>query len=432
MDPSTPVSHTINISGISQESFQEESLLSCIERKLEANCSSFTIYKAPSEINIEDRNVFLPAKVSIGPFHHGAPHLESVEKLKWHYLSTFLTHKPSLTLQDLIKLVVKSESRGRKCYEKEFYSSDRDEFSQIMLLDCCFILELLLRYTKRRFRRPNDPVFTTPGLLYDLRCDLVLLENQIPYFLLEEIYAKVLDGLEENMYLSDLTSRFFRTMVPGDRKFIGDNFIVEANHLLEMVYSCFLSTYPPVETNDKLKSKELPSASKLKAAGIKFKNARSSKSLLDIKFQNGVLEIPPLRVYQKTETILRNLAAYEICQFGTDLQVKSYLNFMSHLLQSDEDVKILCRKKILNALKDEEEQIIEKLKWIREQKDSLSGTFFAGIVQKLKEKPDRSVARWRRLRSNSTAISVATVLMVVVIFGAAFFAAFSVLQRRYK
>ncbi|KAA0049544.1 UPF0481 protein [Cucumis melo var. makuwa] len=304
MDSSTPVSHTINIPGISQESSREESLLSSIEGKLEANCSSVTIFKAPSEINIEGRNVFVPAKVSIGPFHHGAAHLQSVENLKWRYLSTFLKHNSSLTLQDLIKIVVKSESRLKKCYEKKFCSLDRDEFSLIMLLDCCFILELLLRYSKRRFKRRNDPVFTTPGLLFDIKCDLMLLENQIPYFLLDEIYEKVLDPREENMFLSDLTFRFFRTMVPGDRKFMGDNFMVEADHLLEMVHSCFLSTYPPVKTNDKLKSKALPSASKLKTAGIKFKNARSSKSLLDIKFQNGVLEIPPLRVYQQTEAIL--------------------------------------------------------------------------------------------------------------------------------
>lgn len=302
----------------------------------------------------------------------------------------------------------------------------------MMLLDCCFILELLLRYLKKRFRRRNDPVFTTPGLLFDLRCDLMLLENQIPYFLLNDVYENVQDPLEENMSLNDLTFQFFKTVVVGDRKFVYDNFMVEADHLLEMVHSCFLSTYPRMETNEKSMSSELPSASKLKTAGIKFKNARSPKSLLDIKFNNGVLEIPPLEVYQQTEAILRNLAAYEIRQFGTDLQVKSYLNFMSHLLQSEEDVKILCRRKILSDLEDDEEQIIQNLKWLREQKESLSGTYFAGIVQKLNEKPDRSVARWRRLRRNPVAIGVAAVWVVVVIFVAGFFSAFLILQRRHK
>ncbi|XP_038880915.1 UPF0481 protein At3g47200-like [Benincasa hispida] len=432
MESSKPFSHSIDISAIAQGSSQEESLLSSVEGKLEAFCSSITIFRAPNDISIEDKNVFVPAKVSIGPFHHGAPHLEPMENLKWRYLSTFLKHNPSLTLDDLIELVVKSESRLRKCYEGEFYDLDSDKFSQMMLLDCCFILELLLRYSKKRFRRWNDPVFNTPGLLFDLRCDLMLLENQIPYFLLDEVYENVQDPLEENMSLNDLTFRFFKTMVAGDRKFVYDNFMVEADHLLEMVHSCFLSTYPRMETNDKSKSRELPSASKLKTAGIKFKNARSPKSLLDIKFQKGVLEIPPLRVYQQTEAILRNLAAYEIRQFGSDLQVKSYINFMSHLLQSDEDVKILCRRKILIDLEDDEEQIIQNLKWMREEKESLSGTYFAGIVQKLNEKPDRCLTQWRGLRRNPVAIGVAAVWVVVVIFVAAFFSAISLLQRRYK
>ncbi|KAG7018572.1 UPF0481 protein, partial [Cucurbita argyrosperma subsp. argyrosperma] len=431
MDSSRALSHSIDVPATSQGSSEEESLLSSIEGKLEAFCSSITIFRAPNEISIEDRNVFVPSKVSIGPFHHGAPHLESMENLKWCYLSAFLKNNPSVDLQYLVELVVKSESRLRKCYEEEFYGFDSDKFSQIMLLDCCFILELLLRFSKKRLRRRNDSVFTTPGLLFDLRCDLMLLENQIPYFLLKDVYENVQDPTEEIMSLNDLTFRFFKTMVAGDRQLVYDNFMVEADHLLEMVHSCFLSTYPRVETNDKSKSKELPTASKLKTAGIKIKNARSSKSLLDIKFQNGVLEIPPLKVYQKTEVILRNLVAYEIHQSGSDRQVKSYINFMSHLLQSDQDVKILYRRKILNDQEDDEEQIIRNLKWMSER-ESLSGTYFAGIVQKLNEKPDRCVARWRKLRRNPVAIGIVAVLVVVVIFVAAFFSAFSVLQRRYK
>lgn len=421
------------MSATSQGSSEKESLLSSIEGKLEAVCSSITIFKVPDEISIEDRNLFVPTKVSIGPFHHGASHLESMENLKWRYLYAFLKHNPSVTLDDLLQFVVKSESQLRKCYEEECYDLDTDKFSQMMLLDCCFILELLLRYSKKRLRRRNDPVFTTPGLLVRLRCDLILLGNQIPYFLLRDVYETVQDPLEENMSLNDLTFRFFRTMVAGERQFVYDNFTVDADHLLEMVHSCFLSTYPRIETDDKSKSGELPSASKLKTTGIKFRNARSPKSVLDIKFQNGVLEIPTFKVYSQTETILRNLVAYEICQFGSARQVKSYVSFMSHLLQSDEDVKMLCRrKKILSDLEDKEEKIIENLKWMRKQKEDLSGTYFAGVVQKLNEKPERCVARWRRLRRNPVAVGVAASWVLIMIFVMAFFSALTVLQRRYK
>lgn len=447
MDSSRPHSHLIRIPSTTQGqgsfeeesshsndnpgSSEEESLLSSIEAKLEVFCSSITIFKAPNGISNEDRNVFIPSKVSIGPFHHGAPHLESMENLKWSYLYAFLKHNSSLTLDDLLELVMKSESRLRKCYEKKFYDINGDKFAQIMLLDCCFVLELLLRYSKKRLRRRNDPVFTTPGLLFDLRCDLMLLENQIPYFLLKDVYENVQDPLEENMYLNDLTFRFFKTIIAGERQLVYDNFAVDADHLLEMVHSCFLSTYPRIETN-KSELRELPSATKLKTAGIKFKSARSLKSVLDIKFQSGVLEIPNFKVYKQTEAILKNLIAYEIRQIGSAQQVKSYVNFMSHLLQSDEDVKMLCGRKILSGLEDDEEQIISNLKWIRAQKGSLTGTYFAAVAQKLNKGPDKCAARWRRLRRNPVAIGVATVWVVIVIFVMAFFSAFAVLQRRYK
>ncbi|XP_022138112.1 UPF0481 protein At3g47200-like [Momordica charantia] len=433
MNPSRALSHAIDIPAISRERSDEESLLCSMEAKMEAFCSSIIIFKVPDEISIDNREVFVPAKVSIGPFHHGAPHLESMEDLKWNYLCAFLKHNPSVGLDDLLEFVAKSESRVRKCYEVEFHDLDSQKFARMMVLDCCFVLELLLRFSIKRLKRRNDPVFTTPGLLLDLKSDLILLENQIPYFLLREVYEKVQDSREENMPLNDLAFRFFRTIVAGERQSVYDNFQQDADHLLDIVHSCFLSTYPRIETkNNKSKTAELPRASKLKSAGIKFKNAVTPKSVLDIKFQNGGLEIPTLEVSKHTETILKNLIAYEICQIGSAQQVKSYVDFMSHLLQSDEDMKLLCGRKILINLEKDETQIIANLKWMRQQKANLSGTYFAGVVQKLNEPPDRFIVWWRRLRRNPVAIGVVAVWALVVIFVAAFFSALSLLQRRYR
>jgi hypothetical protein len=46
----------------------------------------------------------------------------------------------------------------------------------------------------------------------------------------------------------------------------------------------------------------LPSATSLVEAGIKFKRAMSSQNILDIKFVDGKLEIPPLVIHEVTET----------------------------------------------------------------------------------------------------------------------------------
>ncbi|KAK7825097.1 hypothetical protein CFP56_033726 [Quercus suber] len=54
----------------------------------------------------------------------------------------------------------------------------------------------------------------------------------------------------------------------------------------------------------------LPSATRLVEAGVKIKRGES-KSFLDIKYENGVLEIPPLDIDETTRTLFRNIISFE-------------------------------------------------------------------------------------------------------------------------
>lgn len=68
----------------------------------------------------------------------------------------------------------------------------------------------------------------------------------------------------------------------------------------------------------------MPNATELREAGVTFSkigkiyrrlegyhNLGDNTSLFDIKFENGVMTIPCFEVFDYTETILRNLVAYE-------------------------------------------------------------------------------------------------------------------------
>ena len=69
----------------------------------------------------------------------------------------------------------------RACYDEEESSFANDEFLQMILVNGCLIFETLLKYSIKSLRRRNDPVFITPGMLFDLRSNMMmLLENQIP------------------------------------------------------------------------------------------------------------------------------------------------------------------------------------------------------------------------------------------------------------
>ncbi|KAG5227617.1 UPF0481 protein [Salix suchowensis] len=82
----------------------------------------------------------------------------------------------------------------------------------------------------------------------------------------------------------------------------------EAAHFVDLVRKCQKPSEP--NTPKALESINMPSVTELHQAGVKFKLS-PSKSLLDMKFDGGILEIPPLRVQDNTGIYFRNLQAFE-------------------------------------------------------------------------------------------------------------------------
>jgi hypothetical protein len=96
----------------------------------------------------------------------------------------------------------------------------------------------------------------------------------------------------------------------------------------------------------------LYNASQLDEAGVKFK-VGSSECLFDLKFTNGVLEVPCLTLYANTESLFRNLVALEQCHYQFDHYVTDYIYVLDFLIDTDKDVDLLVRKGILvNTLGD--------------------------------------------------------------------------------
>ncbi|XP_042505587.1 UPF0481 protein At3g47200-like [Macadamia integrifolia] len=124
---------------------------------------------------------------SIGPFHHGKENLRAMETHKWQYLHSFVDRKPDITLPEYVKTMKQIEERTRQCYS-ESISTNSDEFVTMMLFDGCFMLEFLLRNLPLEPSHREDPVSSTDWLSSALKCDFILLENQLPFFVLECLY----------------------------------------------------------------------------------------------------------------------------------------------------------------------------------------------------------------------------------------------------
>jgi hypothetical protein len=99
----------------------------------------------------------------------------------------------------------------------------------------------------------------------------------------------------------------------------------------------------------------IPSATELQEAGVKLRKLEGV-NLFDIKFNNGVMEIPLLHIEDRSESIFRNLIAYEqYSQNNNPKYFTEYMNFMDYLINSPKDVELLRRRGIIeNWLGDDE------------------------------------------------------------------------------
>lgn len=59
---------------------------------------------------------------------------------------------------------------------------------EMMVLDGCFIVELLTKFRDSERREDNDPIFLMGWMLTMLRRDLMLFENQLSFFIICKLY----------------------------------------------------------------------------------------------------------------------------------------------------------------------------------------------------------------------------------------------------
>ncbi|TKY68946.1 UPF0481 protein [Spatholobus suberectus] len=149
------------------------------------------IYKVPpNRRQFNEREAYAPHLISIGPFHHNKAELEPMHKQKQRYFLAFwerVTNKKALAkykafLNENIETIRHSYSDPD--------SHSNDQFVDMILLDSVFILELFLRKLNKSEQK-NDYMFTTSWVCKSIQRDLLLLENQLPIFVLEELCRRV-------------------------------------------------------------------------------------------------------------------------------------------------------------------------------------------------------------------------------------------------
>ncbi|WCJ17665.1 hypothetical protein M5689_000066 [Euphorbia peplus] len=128
----------------------------------------------------------------------------------------------------------------------------------------------------------------------------------------------------------------------------------------------------------------IQSATKLQQGGAKLK-ASDDGCMINIKYENGILSIPPLKFYDYTERTLRNLIAYEQRAFQEQAHISSYIKFMEFLVKSKADADLLIDKGIIvNGMAGGDKEVKELLQ--RLCKDIvLPSVFYPKVCLQLKK-----------------------------------------------
>jgi hypothetical protein len=363
-----------------------------------------------------------------------------METEKWICLDYILKLNSEVSLHEYLSLVSGLEKEARGYYTEEI-NMGSGEFLQMLLLDSCFILVYLgglqaqgasvdgeqlkenMVYERKREATdlvPMDAVCCQSVSVHsgDIEInqfgketedghnqgnyngtvgwynssavyDLLLLENQIPFFIVKTVYQFFSRNIATTSLLSNSISEFMEGILYRFPKVI-----TEANrsetfyHVLHLCHM-YLKPSDKLEDYHHLYSAKpcyfhfiLDSICKIftfrqeknifheldwlnsvqqvnrwrravdyHEAGMQFKRREFDEdnphSLLDIRFRKGLLEIPCLPIDDKSSLLFRNLVAFEqTCpQVGDD--ITSYFVLMSQLTSTAADVALLAQKGII-------------------------------------------------------------------------------------
>ena len=120
-----------------------------------------------------------------------------------------------------------------QCCYVETVQLESDDFVKMIMLDASFILDLFLKSRFGGWTR-DDPMFLEAWLLNSVVRELLLHENQLPFFFffIEELYHLALPSLSNSISLIKLTFDFFKPLNIQNKS---PNVTVEIQHFTDLL-----------------------------------------------------------------------------------------------------------------------------------------------------------------------------------------------------
>ncbi|BFG25264.1 hypothetical protein CerSpe_115370 [Prunus speciosa] len=219
----------------------------------------------------------------------------------------------------------------------------------MLVVDGCFIIELFRKFSAQVPIEVDDPVIHKSWMRTALINDLLLLENQLPWMVVECLFNLTQDTTAGNNYplslsLPVLTLRYFKESTLGMDPKVNGTFVNK--HLLDFIKNSLLGSYAEKKEFEQSSWSPIPSATDLKKAGVIFKCGKKD-DMLNISYENNVMKIPPIRIRVNGESLFRNIIAYEQCETIGISKFTSYAVVLENLIKCEDDVELLTERGII-------------------------------------------------------------------------------------
>ncbi|MQL84380.1 hypothetical protein Taro_016898 [Colocasia esculenta] len=358
------------------------------------------IWRVNLSVRENHGDAYEPKLVSIGPLHHGKKEaLKPMEAIKRGYVQHLLDRSPKNSLKSYVKVIRNCEDRARKQYAEKIGMRSK-AFQEMLVVDGCFMIEYFLRdfFPEEKQIDPDDLVSVGWDFSH-LRRDLMLLENQIPFFVLEELFRESVipnnkGTVEEPLDLMTIALRVLNFHLPREKRPKAD----KVHHLLHLQYVCLkpddlpragplsssqsMLLFPVKKASSMISSvfysllyvllinewpwrpremepkSTIPCATELHRFGVKLKSKRFAQNdyYLNVTFSDGILEVPYFPVGQTTSSQLRNFIAFERCHTIGNYFTE-YVIFMDNIIDTQSDVAILRNYGIIETTLGSDEQV---------------------------------------------------------------------------
>ncbi|GLJ35860.1 hypothetical protein SUGI_0719760 [Cryptomeria japonica] len=291
-----------------------------------------SVFGVPKELLAMTPEAYIPQCVSIGPYHHSRSQLYEMESYKVSAVRRFeKTLTGGCKFESVVEEVKKYDWQIRNCYHK-YLDYNKETLAWLMALDASFVLDCL-QFQVERADQPSSQVSSHGKLLgrvldptgrsaihNAIIRDLMMLENQLPLFLLQKLLEMELgsqDKAEER--LCKLVTRACREWSPFMLKMRDSSRlrIKERGHILEVFY---YSIVPAPDMDDTISKKNddgivlSPDSTYITRA---LKALWKALSSLEISLDQLVSALPEGVLKGKPVQLVTQMSTHLVSAFGT-------------------------------------------------------------------------------------------------------------------